>query len=348
VALLVWFVIHARFALSLIFASALISVALDHAVGRLTKRGLSRRGAIAIVVSAFLLVIVGVGFLFIPPMVKQARELVDSAPKMVAEVRSSRVYQKLDSRIGIERRIQQLSSEASPATAPAETAVRAVTGVVTGLAAIVTVFFVTLFMLLFGGPLVHGLMQQTTPERRDRYVKVARKIYDSVGGYISGLAVICGVNAVCTTILLAALRVPFFLPLGILSGLSSLVPLAGNTIVGTLIALVALASGGLWKGIAVGAFFIVYQQFENHVLGPIIYRRTVDLNPLVVVLSLLIMAELAGVPGAVVAVPVVAAGQIILREVLAMRRERLALPRPTEPPKDGSVHLDEQGPPLHS
>jgi predicted PurR-regulated permease PerM len=152
------------------------------------------------------------------------------------------------------------------------------------------------------------------------------KVYTSVGGYISGLATIAVVNSICATTFLAILGVPYFLPLGILSGLGSLIPLLGATLAGLVLALVALASGGGWDFLAVGIYVCLYQQFENHALAPVIYKRTVELNPLVTLLGIILFAELAGVLGAFLAVPIVGTCQIVIRELLLLRRERLNLP----------------------
>ena len=89
------------------------------------------------------------------------------------------------------------------------------------------------------------------------------------------------------------------------------------------ITLIALATRGPWAGLATLVYYMIYGPFEGHVLSPLIFRRTVHVNPLITLLAILFLAELAGVIGAGIAVPVAAAGQIILREVLSARRARL-------------------------
>ena len=155
------------------------------------------------------------------------------------------------------------------------------------------------------------------------------KMYQSVGGYLGGLMLICTINAGLTTSFLAIDRVPFFLPLGIASGLSSMVPYAGPLVMGVTISVVALFTGGLWHGLAAGIWFVFYGMLEGNVIGPLVFRRTVHVNPLVVTLSILVLGEIGGIMGAIVAVPVVAVLQIILRELRRIRRQALAaLPKP--------------------
>jgi predicted PurR-regulated permease PerM len=237
------------------------------------------------------------------------------------------VYRQLDRRLDLDQQIDHLREEGlSRATSAVDPALRALGGALSFLGALAAIWGITIFMLFFGERLVKALLDEATPSHRERYRRVLHEVYRAVGGYLSGLGVICGCNAACTTAFLAIIRVPFFLPLGILSGLSSLVPLVGNTAVGLLITLIALATGGVTRGIACGVFFILYQQFENHVLGPLVYRKTVDVNPLITVVGLMAFAELGGIVGAILAVPVIASAQIIARELLRYRREMLNSP----------------------
>jgi predicted PurR-regulated permease PerM len=94
--------------------------------------------------------------------------------------------------------------------------------------------------------------------------------------------------------------------------LLDLIPLAGATIAAILVVLVAIAAAGTTAAIIVGVFFIVYQQLENHVIQPLVYGRTVQLSPLAVLVSVLIGAQIAGVLGALAAIPVAGAIQVLL------------------------------------
>jgi predicted PurR-regulated permease PerM len=143
-----------------------------------------------------------------------------------------------------------------------------------------------------------------------------------VGGYLGGLLGICAINATLTTLVLVILRTPFFLPLGIVAGASSLVPYAGPLVAGATVTLFVLVTGGVWKALAAAIYFVLYGQLEGNILAPLIYRRTVHVNPLITLLAILFLAEFMGIAGAVLAVPVAAALQIVMREVLALRRTK--------------------------
>ncbi len=327
VAFAVLLVIHARFALILTLTSLFLAVALNRPVDFLTRHKVKRGAAVAMVMTAVLAGLVGVGLLLIPPMVSQGKSLVEHAPDYLKKVQASPLYEKIDARIDIDAKVEKLKTEAPQRlTGAVDPALKAVSSVLTGFTALITLLFLTLFMLLFGGPVVKGLLEESVPQRRFLYERVVSKAYRSIGGYLSGLSVVCLTNAILTSTFLAIIRVPYFLPLGVLSGLSSLVPLAGNTLAGVVITAIGLAVGGPVKGALCAGFCILYQQFENQLLGPVVYRRTLDINPLVIIVSLLFFAEIAGVPGAILAVPIVACAQVVLREALLLRRERLGLP----------------------
>jgi predicted PurR-regulated permease PerM len=153
-----------------------------------------------------------------------------------------------------------------------------------------------------------------------------------MGGYLGGLLGICAINATLTTVFLVILRTPFFLPLGILSGSSSLVPYAGPLVTGATVTVFVLVTGGPWKALAAAIYFVLYGQLEGNILAPVVYRRTVHVNPLVTLLAILFLAEFMGIAGAILAVPVAAAAQIMMREVLAHRRAREGPGGPGVPP----------------
>ncbi|MFE8596505.1 AI-2E family transporter [Archangium violaceum] len=322
-----YLLIHGIITLTLSVTAILLAVAFNHGVEWLQRWGLKRPLAIATVILLVLGTLVGVGFLIIPATVAQVRELIERLPELNERMHQTWLFQWLDARLGLEQRLGAFGGgDSGLLQRTVDPALRVLRGLVAGVGAFVTVLFLVVFMLVYGGRVVRGVLAESLPAHRQRYERVLDKVYQAVGGYLSGLALIGVVNATCATIFLAILGVPFFLPLGILSGLGSLIPLLGATAAGFLLAVVAYASGGVWDFLAVGIYATLYQQFENHVLAPVIYKRTVELNPLVTLLGIILFAELAGVLGTFLAVPIVGACQIVIRELLLLRRERLGLP----------------------
>jgi predicted PurR-regulated permease PerM len=317
----------ARVTLTLILAAGVFAIALHRLVDLLERHRVKKRLARALVLVGFFALLAGFFGLIIPAAVNQAKALMDAGPRIMEDVQRSVLFEHLDARFGLQAQFahlqQRVAQVLEDSLAPA---LKAVGGVLSGLGGAVTFLFVMIFLLIYGEDLLRRLLAEATHSRRAKYELMLRKLYDSVGGYLSGLAAICGINAALTTTFLAIIRTPYFLPLGILSGFSSLVPYIGPLVTGALVSVLALLTGGVWHGLATAIYFIAYGQLEGNVLSPLIFRRTVHLNPLVVLLSVLIGADLAKVPGAVLAVPVAASAQILLQEALARRRRRLDVP----------------------
>ena len=333
---LVFFLLRTRVSLTLALGSALAAVAMDHVVEALARRGLRRSWAIVVVMCAVTALVVGMGLLLVPPIVAQGRALVAEAPALWQKLQDAPWFVRLDSALDLQERLR----ESGPAAMAGRSAVPS-----SILAGLVACLFLAVFMLVFGRDLVAALLAQLRPASRESTQRMAAKIYHSVGGYLGGLLGICAINATLTTIFLVVLRIPFFLPLGILCGASSLLPYVGPLVVGAAITLFAFATGGAWSGVAAAIYFVVYGQLEGNVLAPFVYRHTARVNPLVTLLAILFLVEFMGVAGAVVAVPVAAAAQIVIAEIVALRREqaRLLLEPQAEPsrpvPRPGGAEV---------
>jgi len=319
-AALIIFVVRTRGMLTLTACAAMVAIALNHPVHILQRRRIHRPWAIAIVVVAALLLLSGVLLLIIPAAVSQGSELIRQAPKLLDEIRKSRVFKVLDEHFGVEQVLRD--NVPSLAKTGASPVLGAIGGVVSAVAGVATMAALVVFMLVFGPGLISSFVRQLDAAVRRRWERIISRSYSSIGGYLGGLLVICSVNATLTTICLAVLHIPFFLPLGILSGFSSLVPYAGPLSVAVVVTVVTLLTSGVVKAALVAGYFILYGQFEGNVLGPYVYRRTVHLDPLVTLLAILFLAELMGIAGAIVAVPAVAVAQIVVRDLLAERHEQ--------------------------
>jgi putative heme transporter len=320
----VLFIFQTRVAVILSLTAALLSVALNHVVDALQRHGVRRSLGIATVMLAVILILAGFGLLLIPPAVSQVKALVEQAPKIIEKLRQTDLYSTLNARFQLDEQLVGLwQPKLGSLQSAAESTLKAIGGVVTVVAAMVTVFFLIIFMLSFGRRLVAGMLEQVSPIPRARYQRILQQLYRSMGGYLGGLLLLCAVNACATTTFLAITKVPFFLPLGIASGLASLIPYAGTAISAVVVSTLSWVTGGFWHAMGTALYYILYGQLEGQILAPMIYRRTINVNPLVTLLSTLFFVDFAGLTGAVIAVPVAATLQILLREIIAARREKL-------------------------
>jgi predicted PurR-regulated permease PerM len=170
---------------------------------------------------------------------------------------------------------------------------------------------------------------------RPRWRRVGHDIYRTVGGYVTGNILISLIAGASITVVLLIMGVPYAVALGLIVAFLDLIPLAGATLAGIIVCLVAFLHT-VPAGIVVLVFFVVYQQIENHFLQPVIYGRTVQLSPLAVLVSVLVGAELAGILGALAAIPVAGTLQVVVRDQLAARRGLVVEVPPEAPALGGS------------
>jgi predicted PurR-regulated permease PerM len=161
---------------------------------------------------------------------------------------------------------------------------------------------------------------------RPRWQRVGNEIYRTVGGYVTGNVFISIIAGLAALVALLVLGSSYSVALAVVVAILDLIPLAGATMAAIVVSAVVFVELGWVKGLIIVVFFLLYQQLENHVLQPIIYGRTVQLSPLIVLISVLIGAELAGILGALAAIPVAGIIQAVGRELLRYRSE--AAPSP--------------------
>jgi predicted PurR-regulated permease PerM len=309
---LVWVV---RRPLLLVFIAGFVAVALGPPVDALARRGLHRAGAILAVYVALLGAIVGVGLLVVPPVVSEVQALARDAPGYIADLRKSATFRKYDDKYHISRSLNDQVRTLPQRLGQAAGALQSVTvGVFSALVQLVTVLTMAFFLLLDGSRLVAFLLR-LTGRREARYRVIAGDIYNSVAGYVAGNLVISVVAGLVAYLAMVILGVPFAVPLAVLMAFLDLIPLVGATLGGAVIALVTLFNGFPTTTIVWLIVFVVYQQVENNVLQPVVYRRTVNVPPLAVIVAILIGSELLGVLGALIAIPIAAAVQIVLKDM---------------------------------
>ncbi|HZT14407.1 MAG TPA: AI-2E family transporter [Gaiellaceae bacterium] len=312
-----------RHVLSWVVISLFLALALDPLVGWIERRtGLGRGSAIAIAYLLVLIVIVGVGATFVPKLIDEVNGFVQALPNYVHDLTHGRgrlgflerkyhIVEKVREQVkdGGAKRLLGLSGAALSVTK----------SVITIVAATVTIVFLTFFMLLEGRDWMERIYSLLPERSRPRWRRVGHDIYRTVGGYVTGNILISLIAGASITVVLLIMGVPYAVALGLVVAFLDLIPLAGATIAGVIVAIVAFLHS-IPAGIVVVSFFVVYQQIENHFLQPVIYGRTVQLSPLAVLISVLVGAELAGILGALAAIPVAGALQVIVRDQLAARR----------------------------
>ncbi|MDQ4098785.1 MAG: AI-2E family transporter, partial [Actinomycetota bacterium] len=188
-------------------------------------------------------------------------------------------------------------------------------------AATLTIVVLTILMLLSGPRMLTSGLGALSPPSREHVRHVASDCARAVSGYVAGNLLISLIAGFSTLVFLFFAGVPFRTVLALWVGFADLIPLVGATL-GAIPAILVAFLHSTPAGIATIIFFVVYQQFENHVLQVTIMAKTVSLNPLVVLVSVLIGVELAGLLGALLAIPVAGVIQVIGRDLYDQRRGR--------------------------
>lgn len=334
---LAWLV---RGPLLLVGISAFLALALGPAVALFDRRGVPRWAAILLVYLLIAAGVFGIGLLIVPPIVDQIEQLTADLPGYIDDLRESETFAEYDDEYGITEELQRQAEQLPSRLGDAAGALQAVTvGVFSAVIQLVTVLTMTFFFLLDGRRLVDfclGLLGRHEP----RFRMVAEDVYRSVSGYVAGNVIISLCAGVTTWITLTALGVPFAVPLSVLMAFLDLIPLVGATLGGVIIGAVTLVHDFPTATIVWLVVLIVYQQVENNVLQPLIYRQTVAVPPLATIVAILIGSALLGVLGALLAIPAAAAIQIVARDLWRRRGELPTLthgdpldPKPP-PPRD--------------
>ena len=317
------FVYLAMEAITWVLVAAFFAMALNPAVGALERRGVGRGRAAAIVFVVAFAALGALGFLVIPPLITATTDFVEALPDYLRDLDAERgPLAFLEQRFHLGEQLVEIyerggiagllgleSPGASTARAAADTAL-----------ALIAVPFLTFFMLLDGRRWVDGVLDVMPPSARPRWERAFDGINRTVGGYVTGNLLISVVAGVVAAVTLMALGVPYALPLAVIVAILDLIPLVGATIA-LVVCSVAALSEGVVPALIVVVVLLVYQQLENHVLQPVVYGRTVDLSPLGVLVALLIGAEIAGVLGALAAIPVAGSISVVASELVRWRRE---------------------------
>jgi predicted PurR-regulated permease PerM len=319
---LIYLLYLVRATLLLVFISVFLAVALGPAVAFFRRRGLPRGMSILLVYVVIAASIFGVGLLVVPPIVKQVDQLAKDIPNYVHDLRNNRQFRKYDDKYHISAKLNAQARKLPSHLGDAAGALQSITvGVFGALVQLVTVLTMTFFLLLDGERLAGWLLGLRGPEQEERFRGIATDIYRSIAGYVAGNLLISVLAGLTTYLTLTILNVPFAVPLAVLMAFLDLIPLVGATLGGVAIAIVTLFNNFPTSTIVWVIVFIVYQQIENNVIQPVVYRRTVNVAPLAVIVAILIGGSLLGILGALVAIPVAAAVQIVIRDVWRQHEE---------------------------
>ncbi len=336
---LLYLLVQVRGTLLLLGIAIFLAVALGPAVDFFSSRAkLPRAAAILLVYVLLLCVLGGVLSLVVPPVVNGAADLSRDIPGYISDLRDNATIRDFDNKYDITSKLQEQAQTLPAKLGDAAGALQSVaTGVFNAAFQLLTILTMTFFLLLDGKRISNFLITRFGRHREERLRGIAERIYKSTAGYVAGALTITSINGILTFVVLTILGVPFAVPLAVMMSFFGLIPLVGATIGGVLILIVTMFTTGFSAAAIYGVFLIFYQQVENNVLQPFIFKRTVNVPPLAVIVAILAGSSILGVVGALVAIPIAAALQIVIKEFYGGQTTvsgTVILPDDVPPPDD--------------
>jgi predicted PurR-regulated permease PerM len=336
VAVVLYLLYLLRRPISWLLIAVFLAVALSPLVRRLELR-MKRGFAITIVYLGLLAVPLLLIALIVPPLITEANNFAENVPEYARDVtqfvQENERLRNLNEDYDITGQLETEAGKLPGRLGGAAGTLRDVGfGIVNSAFALITILVLTAFMLGSGGRWIEAAIGMRPPEQRERLRRSLDNMAQAVGGYVAGAFTIAVIAGIATYIVLSILGVPFSAPLAVIAGLFSLIPLVGATIAAFLIGVVTLFENFPTATIVWVIWAILYQQLENHLIQPQIQKRTVNVHPFVTIVAVLFGATLLGVLGAIVAIPVAASIQILLREYVDLRTMSFKAQAPEPPP----------------
>jgi predicted PurR-regulated permease PerM len=307
-----------------VFVAAVLALGLDPVVGALVRRGWGRgRAALAVFAglfaSVFAIVLITAG-----PLWDQIVEFVHALPGYWDDLTNSDAFQNIVSTGGADDTVRNALKELAAGLPDAATAVIGIAGGVFGsFLSLITLTFLSLFLLMERPTITNWLFGFAAPAVEARWRPVLEESISAISSSLIGNVAISVVAATVAGLSAWAFGLPFPIVLAVITGFLDLIPQVGATIAAVILVAVALTVS---TPAAIGMLVIqlIYQQVENYVVYPVVYRRAVELSPFTTIVAVLIAGSLLGVVGAILAVPFAAVIKIVLREAGAPRRSRMA------------------------
>jgi predicted PurR-regulated permease PerM len=292
-----------------------VALTLNPIVDALDRRiPIPRAASILLLYVALAGSIVVTGAVVVPSTVRQVQQLSRDAPRQLHDLRRNETFRRYDDRYQITAKLQRdaraLPSRLQQAAGPLQRVTVQAFGVVSQLLTVLALAF----LLMLHGREYMGMALRLTGDREARYRALVIDINRTVAKYMLGNVAISGLATVATWLVLTVLGVPYALSLGLLVGFFDLIPLVGATLGAIFVATATATVDFPTATIVWVAFIIVYQRVENSFIQPVVYGRTLKVNPIVTILAVLVGASLLGILGALLAIPIAAAIQILLRD----------------------------------
>lgn len=333
----------------LVLALALIFL-LNPLVTRLERRGIPRGAGTAAIYLLFILVLVLMGLLVIPPVASQVSDLVmnfrlpnvDSVIEWL-EGTARRFGMGLTLDPGsVNQLVERLQGEIFQGLGQ-------ITRITLGALHIVLVFVLApifaLYLLIDLPRLQAAFKEHLPPARREEWLMLLERCGQAVGGFFRGQLLVAVIVGTLSSVGLLAVRLPYWLAIGLVAGFFNIIPLIGPWVGGAIAVVVGAVTGGPTKALFAALAMLAVQQIDNHFISPNVMGRAVRLHPVTIMVALLAGGTLAGLWGMLLAVPATAVAKILLMHYYStniLGRQSPYLEPPEPPPPAGEEPADRE------
>lgn len=294
--------------LTWIIISIFLALALNPAVTWLSRKlpgQKEHRGmATGIAYVAIILVLSGFLYLVTPPIVDQTSTFVEDIPGYAKELRDpdSFLGNKLE-KYGFDDEVNRfLNDIPSYLDEMRDPAIRTAQSIAGTVVATLTILIMTFMMLVEGPEWLRWLKAIQPADKQQHRVELAGRMYQIITGYVNGQLVIATIGGISALVAMLIIGIPNATALAVIVAVFALIPMIGATLGSVIVVLMALISS-LPAAVAIGIYFIIYQQIENHAIQPVIQSKSLGLTPLTVIVSALIGVSISGFLGAFLAIP---------------------------------------------
>jgi predicted PurR-regulated permease PerM len=308
-------------------AAGFLAFSIEPLVRMLQGEGGKRMGrgaATALAFTLIALVILVFALVVIPPVVDGARDLQDEIPAYVEKLQGTAASDALNADGAVET-AGEVAEGTGNFFSRSGTLLDALGALVSGGFAVFMIFTFTLYFLVYGRDIVRRIEGRLAPHARGPFRRALHGTYDMNQGYWYGKFLIGVIAGLTTFATMKLLGLPYAAPLSIFVGITDRIPHIGATLGTIPVVLVGLLEEP-WKGVVAGAVLILYQQVENNLITPKVFKRTVEIHPFISVVTVIAFTALFGIVGALVAVPVTKAIEMTIAAVQESRAARPALP----------------------
>jgi predicted PurR-regulated permease PerM len=323
---LAWTLLSLSGVLFSVFAAMFITLGLDPLVRWFQRRGMKRGVAILTVIILFILVIAGLLWIVLPLVISQAVSLVQSLPQMYANLQQQQWFIDASSGSGgvlttIYNWVVGVISDPNTWATIGGGALNVGLAIVGGISSAFFIFILTIYFIATLDASKAAIYTLISASHRARVVDYAERIMQNVGRYLSGMVILAFFNATFSFIILLIAQVPFALVIAVSAFFITLIPLIGTVLTTIVMTVLALFVSPL-SGIIVLGAMLVYMQVEAYILTPRVMSKAVQVPGSIVLIAALAGGTLAGLPGALVAIPVAAGILLIIKEVVVPAKAR--------------------------